>query len=152
MILEINQATNPKERKFLETPALPIDDATKFGPLIEDLQDTAKNNEGKCVGMASNQVWREESPPPSIFIAKVGNPQKWKIFINSVIKGTGTKIKYAEGCMSFDGRKPKIKKRDKNVIIKYWSVLDRGEKTEKYFGFDARVIQHEYDHLLGKLI
>jgi len=120
--------------------------------IMEDLKDTAKHNNGKCVGIASNQIWKEETPPPAIFIAKVGKPQEWKVFINPSIKGTGPKILYGEGCMSLKGKKPKHKKRDKNVIVTYWNHEENEDRTEKYFGFDARVIQHEFDHLLGKLI
>jgi peptide deformylase len=155
MILDFNQVTNPKEKEILKTRALPIDDIGQFMQLIEDLKDTANHHEKECVGIASNQIWQEETPPPTIFIAKLQlppGPAAWKIFINPVIKGTGTKIKNYEGCMSLAGRKPKAKKRDKNVTVTYWDISGEGSKTEKFFGSDARIIQHEFDHLLGKLI
>jgi peptide deformylase len=153
MILDFNQVKNPQEREILKTPAVFVDDIAMYISLIEDIQDTAKENEEKCIGIASNQIWKEkDSSPPAIFIIKLQQATEWKVFINPKIKGSGKKIKMTESCMSLVGRKPKLKKRDKNVTITYWDPLDRTIKTEKYFGFDARAIQHECDHLKGILI
>ncbi len=152
MILEFNQASNPEEREILKTPAVNIEEVTLFLLVLEDLQHTANENQSKCVGIAANQIWKEDTPPPAIFIARLQQTGGWKTFINPVIKGTGRKVKMYENCMSLDGRKPKLKKRDKNVIITYIDPVDLTEKTEKYFSSDARIIQHEFDHLKGILI
>jgi peptide deformylase len=152
MILEFNQVSNPEEREILKTPAVNIEELSLFVLVLEDLQHTAEANQGKCVGIAANQIWKEETPPPAIFIARLRQTEGWKTFINPTIKGTGRKIKMLESCMSLTGRKPKLKKRDKNVIITYLDPANFEEKTEKYFGSDARIIQHEYDHLKGILI
>ncbi len=152
MILEFNQAKNPEEKIILKTPAVFVEDISAYILLMEDIQDTAKKNEERCIGIASNQIWKENTPPPAIFIIKLQQATDWKIFINPKIKGSGKKIKMGESCMSLAGRKPKPKKRDKNVTITYWDPLDRAIKTEKYFGYDARAIQHECDHLRGILI
>lgn len=153
MILEFNQASNPEERKILTTPAESISDLTLHEDLIHNIKATAIENDDKCVGIASNQIWKiPDEPPPAMFIAKLGPTQDWKIFVNPSIKGTGPKLKYKEGCMSLKGKKPKLKKRDKNVIITYFDIEDKTEKTEKYFNYDARIIQHEFDHLKGILI
>jgi peptide deformylase len=152
MILEFNQISNPEERKILKTPAVNIDEVTLFLLILEDLRHTAEANQGKCVGIAANQIWKEETPPPAIFIAGLHQVGEWKIFINPKIRGTGKKVKMYESCMSLAGRKPKLKRRDKNVIITYIDPVDLTEKTEKYFSSDARIIQHECDHLKGILI
>jgi peptide deformylase len=152
MVLEFNQASNLEERKVLKTPAVSIKEVTLFLLILEDLRHTAEANQSKCVGIAANQIWKEETPPPAIFIAKLQHINEWKIFINPVIKGTGRKIKMYESCMSLAGRKPRLKKRDKNVIITYLDPADFEKKTEKYYSSDARIIQHECDHLKGILI
>ncbi len=152
MVLEFNQASNPEEREVLKTPAVNIEEVTLFLLILEDLRHTAEANQDKCVGIAANQIWKEETPPPAIFIAKLQSIGDWKTFINPRIKGTGRKVKMYESCMSLAGRKPRLKKRDKNVIITYIDPADFTEKTEKYYSSDARIIQHEYDHLKGILI
>jgi len=155
MILEFNQASNPEEKKILTTRAKSVKDLTEFIMFMEDLTNTAKAHADECVGIAANQLWKiPNEPPPAIFIARIhlNGEELWKIFVNPSIHGTGKKMVWPENCMSLKGRKAKIKKRDKNVIITYFDPKDQIDKTEKYFGYDARIIQHEFDHLQGKLI
>ena len=73
-----------------------------------------------------------------------------KTFINpEIIEETGEEWSFNEGCLSIPGiredviRKNQIKIRfqDENFV----------EKTEKFDGLIARVIQHEYDHIEGVL-
>ena len=73
-----------------------------------------------------------------------------KTFINpEIIEESGEEWSFNEGCLSIPGiredviRKNQIKIRfqDENFV----------EKTEKFDGLIARVIQHEYDHIEGVL-
>jgi peptide deformylase len=73
-----------------------------------------------------------------------------KVFINPVIlEKTGEPVVFEEGCLSL----PEIREnvtRPETVRIRYqdeqFNVHD-----ETYSGFVARIIQHEYDHLEGKM-
>lgn len=73
-----------------------------------------------------------------------------KVFINAqIIDESGEEWKFSEGCLSI----PKIREdvsRKPNITIEY---LDEKfvKHKEKYDGVIARVIQHEYDHIEGKL-
>ena len=73
-----------------------------------------------------------------------------KVFINArILNEEGEEWKFNEGCLSI----PKIREdvnRKPNIEIEY---LDENFKKhkEKYDGVIARVIQHEYDHIEGKL-
>ena len=73
-----------------------------------------------------------------------------KVFINAkIINEDGEEWKFSEGCLSIPkiredvSRKPKIK-------IEYWDEHFK-KHTETFDGLIARVIQHEYDHIEGKL-
>ena len=73
-----------------------------------------------------------------------------KVFINAHIKNfDGEDWSYNEGCLSI----PKIREdvmRPEEVILEY--VDENFEPhTEKFNGISARIIQHEYDHIEGKL-
>lgn len=85
-----------------------------------------------------------------LFWALNEDTSEYQVFINPEITliGSGTDIQL-EGCLSIPHVTGNVK-RNKNIKIKY---LDRfGEvHREKYSGWNARVIQHEYDHLLGIL-
>jgi peptide deformylase len=73
-----------------------------------------------------------------------------KVFINAqIIEESGEEWAYNEGCLSI----PKVREdvnRKKVVLIKYQDE-HFVEHTESFEGITARVIQHEYDHIEGKL-
>jgi peptide deformylase len=73
-----------------------------------------------------------------------------KVFINPHVRSLeGEEWPYNEVCLSI----PKIREdvmRPETIVLEY---LDENfqSKTESFNGITARVIQHEYDHLEGKL-
>lgn len=73
-----------------------------------------------------------------------------KTFINArIIEESGEEWKFNEGCLSI----PRIREdvsRQPEITIEYYD--ENWEKhVESYTGVIARVIQHEYDHIEGKL-
>lgn len=152
MVLEFNQKIDPIGKKILQTKAIGFEEMTpEYESLIADMKDTADNKKDTCVGISSNQLWKnEDNPPPAIFIANLTAIGGWRMFMNPKIKGSGPKITRKERCMSMRGER--IKKRDKNITVTYFDFHDDKVKTEKYTGMDSRIIQHEMDHLNGKLI
>ena len=120
--------------------------------LIEDMFETMEKSKG--VGLAAPQI----NKAIRLFVidsTKMYDDEEThkgirEVFINAeIITETGAEWKYEEGCLSIPNiredvyRKPKIK-------IRYY---DRHfKKHEKEFDdMNARVIQHEYDHIEGKL-
>lgn len=73
-----------------------------------------------------------------------------KVFINAeILDRKGEEWAFNEGCLSL----PEIREdvwRPEEVTIRYYDE-NFEEHEETYNGFAARVIQHEYDHLEGKL-
>ena len=73
-----------------------------------------------------------------------------KIFINpQVLEESGEPWAFEEGCLSIPGIRGDVF-RPERVRIRYRD-LDWNEHEEEYDGTAARIIQHEYDHLEGKL-
>jgi peptide deformylase len=73
-----------------------------------------------------------------------------KVFINPVIlEESGDEWAFEEGCLSIPGIRGDVY-RPEFLKIKYLD-LDWNEHIEDYEGTAARIIQHEYDHLEGKL-
>jgi len=73
-----------------------------------------------------------------------------KVFINArMLEEVGDEWKFNEGCLSI----PKIREdvlRNEEITIEYYDQNFK-KHTETYKGLIARVIQHEYDHIEGKL-
>lgn len=122
--------------------------------LISDMFETTSFAKG--VGLAAPQI----GIPVRLFIIdttaiepdeqKEKPEQLEKVFINArMIEEAGEEWKYNEGCLSI----PKIRedvKRKPVIRIKY---LDEKfiQHEETFTGIPARIIQHEYDHIEGKL-
>lgn len=65
------------------------------------------------------------------------------------MKLAGEKVSYNEGCLSFPQLHEDVY-RESKVRLEYFD--ENFEKHDEWFdGIVARIIQHEYDHLEGKL-
>ena len=73
-----------------------------------------------------------------------------RVFINArILEEKGTEWKFNEGCLSI----PKIREdvlRKPSVTVEYYDAQFK-KHTEVIDGLAARIIQHEYDHIDGKL-
>ena len=98
-----------------------------------------------AIGFAGSQVGLREH----VFCALIGS--KWRFFANAVvIRKSWFKNKEYEGCLSFP-KKEFLVKRHNKITIKYQNA--KGEfMTEEFTGLEARIIQHELDHLNGILV
>lgn len=73
-----------------------------------------------------------------------------KVFINpTILSETGDEWKYEEGCLSIPGIREDVF-RNQTIKIHYFDE-NFNEFTEEYDDINARVIQHEYDHIEGIL-
>ena len=120
--------------------------------LVEDMFLTLGEAEG--VGLAAPQIgknirlfivdctpWGEDDPECADYKRAFINPE---IYALSEEKKT-----YNEGCLSFPGIHADVP-RSLAIRMRYMDE-DFVEHDEEFEGFAARVIQHEYDHLDGKL-
>ncbi len=135
-------------------------DYDNLNALIEDMWETMYSSNG--VGLAAPQINKNirlfVMDSAQIFdnleedeLGKYPDgPCIKKVFINAIIKEyTGEEWLYNEGCLSI----PKIREdivRPQTIVIEY---LDENflPHTETFNGITARIIQHEYDHIQGKL-
>ena len=149
MILPIYLYGQPVLRKVAKDIA---PDYPKIKELIANMYETMYNADG--IGLAAPQIGldirlfvmdleplAEDDPKYSGFK---------KVFINpKIIESTGELVKMEEGCLSLPGINETVERED-TIRIQY---LDENfmPKDEVYGDFFARCIQHEYDHIEGKL-
>ncbi|MBE6208233.1 MAG: peptide deformylase [Rikenellaceae bacterium] len=139
--------------EVLRKPSVEIgEDYPELKKLIEDMFLTMAAAEG--VGLAAPQIGKnirlfvvdcsalgEEDPLCKDFRKVFINPEIYEVSENTIL--------WNEGCLSLPGlhedvRRPeviRIRYRDEHFV----------EHDEEYDGFRARAIQHEYDHLEGKV-
>lgn len=109
-----------------------------------DLTKSFQDPEG--VGLASTQIGEKEQ----YFVAKLSEKGEFKKFINPRILKFSTKTKvYLEGCLSLPAYWGEVK-RSLSITLSY---TDEGglRRQENFRGLLAWIIQHECDHLVGKL-
>lgn len=149
MILPIYTYGQPVLRKIAE----PIDkDYPNLDELIQNMYETMVYAEG--VGLAAPQIglpirllvidltpFKEDAPELGSFKITMINPE--------ILEESGEETAMDEGCLSVPGVSETVV-RPEYIKVKY---LDENfnEHVEEFDGFRARVIQHEHDHLEGKL-
>lgn len=125
----------------VSTRAIPKSEDTRR--VIRDLIDTANQYYGHCVGLAAIQICE----PVRIIVAFNGT--EFVPFVNPVIVARfGEKYIVEEGCMSLDGTREV--ERSEGIVVMHQGP--RGVLKCSYRGRYAQILQHEIDHLDGKLI
>ncbi len=101
------------------------------------------------VGLAANQV----DLPYRVFVANVeGDPHATDaecVFINPVILRGSGQAEREEGCLSIPGVYAPVTRKEKVTVQAY--NLAGEEVSGDFEGLFARVVQHEIDHLDGRL-
>ncbi len=73
-----------------------------------------------------------------------------KVFINAkIIAETGDKWNFNEGCLSIPEVRENVS-RHKDLVISYYDE-NWQHQEDSFDGLAARIIQHEYDHIEGRL-
>lgn len=110
--------------------------------LIEDMFETMKK--GRGIGLAAPQIGKNLN----MFVVKY---ERYKqVFINPKIEPRGKDVLIREGCLSLPKLEVSVKRPEK-VFVKYYDA-DWNYHEEEFRAIVSRIIQHEYDHLIGKLI
>ena len=137
---------------ILRCKCSPVQENQPIEDILKNMYETMYNAQG--VGLAAPQVGLDLS----IFIIDTTPfcddennliPLK-KEFINpEIIDYSGKDESFNEGCLSIPGLREDVIRKDQ-IKIRYFDI-NFNEHTEKYEGINSRVIQHEYDHLMGVL-
>lgn len=134
-----------KDNKILRAVSKPVKKINKKTlKFIKGMEKTMRDAKG--VGLAAPQVGVNDR----IFIALLDNKSIIPM-INPEIIDFNDELEYGEeGCLSHPGVWGEVPRHTKLMV----SYLDaKGEKRKlKLEGFNARIIQHEMDHLNAKMI
>jgi peptide deformylase len=120
--------------------------------LIADMWETMEHANG--VGLAAPQIGRSIR----LFLVDSGPMHEEgeehlgikKVFINAeILEEAGDDCSYSEGCLSIPDLSGDVE-RPEEITIR-WLDENFVEHEETFTGLNARVIQHEYDHIEGIL-
>ncbi|WP_286790440.1 MULTISPECIES: peptide deformylase [unclassified Pseudomonas] len=120
--------------------------------LVADMFETMEQAGG--VGLAAPQIGVDLQ----LFVMGFDSSERYPdapavpqtVVINPVITPLSQEMEEGwEGCLSIPGLRGVV---DRYARIRYKAVGARGETIDRIAeGFHARVVQHEYDHLIGRL-
>ena len=112
--------------------------------VVTDLKDTLNFNRHHCVGMAANMIGYLKN-----VIIFENSLRKLDVLINPVILKKSNEFETEEGCLSLDF-KTKVK-RYKKIKVQYLNE-DFQIRIKTFTNFEAKIIEHEIDHLLGIIV
>lgn len=145
-----------KDIKALQQSCKTVRKVRDIQDVITDLIDTAQayagEENGNCVGLAANQIGYDQRVIVGQLSMRVGSGVKtgWVVMINPVIVDhSKTTYMSEEGCLSLEGTR--TVKRWEKVKVMYKDTRNK-MNTIIVSGFQAAIVQHEIDHLNGKLI
>lgn len=140
---EIVKYGDPRLRKVCKT----VKDFSILPDIIDNMYDSMYEAEG--IGLAANQI----SIDINLFIIDITHTDEVTEsaeFVNGKIVDSHGESTISEGCLSIPGVEFEIK-RPEFITLQYQKI-DGSKHEQEFGGLYARAIQHEMDHLNGKLI
>ena len=135
----------------LRQRAKDIEPGTDIKQLVDDMYETLEAANG--IGLAAPQIGKSVR----LFIVdgtsledEPGMESFKKVFVNAeMIEELGSPWEFEEGCLSIPNIREKISRKGQ-LRVRYFDE-NWNEFEEAYDGMKARIIQHEYDHIEGKM-
>lgn len=159
MILEVVQHPDPVLRRKADPVGPP--ELAWLADNARDLVDTLHNPKLRGVGLALAQVGR---PYAAFVFCPSGKPGTEQIIYNPTLEPVRLRnepgeVVRDEGCLSVARSGPRVRvarayriRVSYSEIVNWWNPkrlrVERAERRD-LFDFDARVFQHEWDHLQG---
>ena len=159
MKLKIVKDSNPIMRKKSLPVPLPLseedrktlDDMLEYLKLSQDEDYAAKHNIRTGVGIAAIQIGLLKRMFCIYYEAEDGIVQ-YQLVNPKIVEYSVKKcaLQNGEGCLSVDGEHPGLSHRYYKIKMEAFDALTNENIIITARGFDAIVLQHEYDHLDGK--
>lgn len=104
----------------------------------------SKCRELRGLGLSANQV----GLPAAVFVMGSDDDNRKNIFNPNIIHTSDETELAKEGCLSYPGLWLSVR-RPKSITASYQTV-DGEYVVEEFTGLQARIFQHEYDHMIGR--
>lgn len=111
--------------------------------VADNLRDTLDFYSESCVGMAANMIGE------NIAVIVFSDNGKTEEMFNPEIVKADLPYKTSEGCLCLEGKRETL--RYKKIKV-HWQTREGKPMIRTFEGFTAQIIQHECDHLAGKII
>jgi len=140
-VLDILAFPNPR----LRNKSVDVEEHENMRGVVNNMVETMYTHQG--VGLAAPQIGIRKN---LIIFDPSDDMSNLTTMVNPKIKAKDGEVFTDEACLSFPNMRAKIK-RSKNIKVRYRD-LDGDTITKDFSGLKSVCIQHEIDHLKGKLI
>lgn len=135
----------------LRQRAKDIEPGTDLTQLVSDMFETLEGANG--IGLAAPQIGKSIR----LFVVdgtsledEPGMEDFRKVFVNAqMIEEAGNPWEFEEGCLSIPNIRESVSRKEQ-LRIRYFDE-NWNEHEDTFSGMKARIIQHEYDHIEGKM-
>lgn len=134
----------------LRQPASEIAQGMDLKELVRDMFETMEHAQG--IGLAAPQIGKSIRlfVVDGTSLEEPGLEDFRKAFVNpEILDEEGNDWEFEEGCLSIPNIREPVARKEK-LRIRYYDE-DWNLHEEEFDGVKARIIQHEYDHIEGKL-
>lgn len=151
MVPEIVTVTLKKDEKFLRKKTVPFVFKNFTKKEINELVMRMRRimHAANGIGLSANQIGLDFA----VFVAEVpgadGTPKFYAVFNPKIERMERAIVSFEEGCLSIPGKWGEVE-RAEQIVLSGYNKMGKPVKV-KAWGLLARVFQHEYDHLNGKL-
>ena len=125
----------------------PVENFEEAVELVDDMFDTMYEENG--IGLAANQIGKDLN----LMVVDITHTDEWDtpfVFVNGKILERWGESVMEEGCLSLPEIRVEVR-RAETVRLAYQDLSGKKHVNE-YIGLMARVIQHEMDHVNGRVI
>lgn len=146
--MEIIKYPNEVLKQKSKEAKLPLSKEDKA--LLDEMYTYVKEHKDEAVGLSAIQVG---VPLRMCAIRKVTNGKafNYKLVNPKVLTHSSTFIASPEGCLSVKEEHNEPVKRWKTIMVSGYDAITNKNVIINASGFEARILQHEIDHMDGKL-
>jgi peptide deformylase len=146
--MEIIKYPDPLLRETSAEVKLPLSDEDR--DILDEMYRYVKENQSKAIGLSAVQVGYPKRMC-AIRFSRDGKLHAYKL-VNPRIIGHSSKVAYGpEGCLSVDAESQSNVGRWSSVKVMAYDALQKKNVIIEARGLEAVVLQHEIDHMNGKL-
>jgi peptide deformylase len=134
---------HPHGHPALHSKCLPVPDIPSIVPVVKQMLGVCERS-SISVGLSAPQIGIRERF--FVFSGNKGSP--FKVAVNPRLASTeGEMQPFYEGCMSLPGFQATVMRQEVANVV--YTDIEGKEVVERLEGMEARVFQHELDHLEG---
>lgn len=142
-ILPILIHPDPRLKKMCD----PVEDPGAMTGLVSDMLETMYDAPG--IGLAAPQVGVNARLLVMDCAGKDEEPAPIAMFNPEILDSSEETNEYEEGCLSIPEQYAKVT-RPKEVTVR-WTTAEGESREQRFDGIEATCVQHEIDHLNGRL-